>query len=45
MEEPLVSRDEVASLFFNVSDIARTLERIEDLLKEDGDDEEEADGG
>jgi hypothetical protein len=45
VDEPLVSRDEVASLFFNVSDIARTLERIELLLKEDDGGEEEADTG
>lgn len=46
IEEPLlVTRDEVASLFFNASDIARTLERIEELLREDENGEEEADGG
>jgi hypothetical protein len=40
-EEPS-SREEIAALLFNVSDIAASLEAIEGLLG--GDDEEEADG-
>lgn len=40
----MIDRDEVVALLFNVSDIAVTLTRIEDLLAgEDG--EEEADEG
>jgi hypothetical protein len=40
-EEPS-SREEIAALLFNVSDIAASLEAIEGLLGGDG--EEEADG-
>ena len=43
VEEPVIERAEVVALLFNVSDIARTLNRIERLLEED-DGEEEADG-
>jgi hypothetical protein len=41
-EEP-ISREEIAALLFNVSDIAASLEAIEALLGGD-DEEEEADG-
>ena len=41
MSEPLIDRDEVVALLFNVSDINVTLVRIERLLKGDGDDEAE----
>jgi hypothetical protein len=43
MEEPVIERAEVVALLFNVSDIASSLDRIEQLLGED-DGEEEADG-
>jgi hypothetical protein len=42
--EPVIERDEVIALLFNVSDIVASLSRIERLLEED-DGEEEADGG
>jgi hypothetical protein len=42
--EPLIDRDEIVALLFNVSDIATSLRRIERLL-EDEDGEEEADEG
>jgi hypothetical protein len=42
--DSLIEREEVVALLFNVSDIARTLARIEELLEED-DGEEEADEG
>jgi hypothetical protein len=41
--EKLISREEIAALLFNVSDIAASLEAIEALLGGD-DEEEEADG-
>jgi hypothetical protein len=41
----LIERDEVVALLFNVSDIAVTLTKIERLLSEDDDGEEEADQG
>ena len=41
----MISRDEVVALLFNVSDVARSLKRIEDLLEDDGGEEEEADEG
>jgi hypothetical protein len=44
MPEPLIERDEVVALLFNVSDIAVALGRIEGLLEGD-DGEEEADEG
>ena len=44
MAEPVIEREEVVALLFNVSDIVATLSRIERLLEED-DGEEEADGG
>ena len=43
MEESIISRDEVTALLFNVSDVARSLERIEGLIGGDGGEEEEAD--
>jgi len=43
--EDVIERDEVVALLFNVSDIAAALSRIERLLKEEDDGEEEADGG
>ncbi len=45
MPEPLIDRAEVVALLFNASDIAVTLTRIEQLLKEEDDGEEEADEG
>jgi hypothetical protein len=41
----VIEREEVVALLFNVSDIARVLDRIEQLLREDDDVEEEADEG
>jgi hypothetical protein len=43
MDDRLIERHEVVALLFNISDIARTLERLEKLLGDD--DEEEEDGG
>lgn len=43
MGEPLVERDEIVALLFNVSDIARSVDTIVSLLREDDDGEEEAD--
>ena len=43
MAEPVIERDEVVALLFNVSDLVALLTRIERLLG--GDDEEEADEG
>jgi hypothetical protein len=40
--EPLIEREEVVALLFNVSDVAQSLRNIE-LLLEDDDGEEEAD--
>lgn len=46
MEDELIARNEVQGLLFNVADIARSLERIEELLREgDDDDEETSDEG
>jgi hypothetical protein len=42
MSEPLINRDEVVALLFNVSDIAAAITNIEQLLFGD-DGEEEAD--
>ncbi len=44
MAEPLIERDEIVGLLFNVSDIAVTLTKIERLLG-GRDEEEEADEG
>lgn len=44
MPEPVIDRDEVVALLFNVSDIADSLQTIQRLL-EDEDGEEEADEG
>ncbi len=41
MTEPLLERAEIVALLFNVSDIAATLVRIEQLLMEDDGEEEE----
>jgi hypothetical protein len=47
MDEELISRGEIVALLFNVSDMARSLARIEGLLGGGDDDgeEEEADEG
>jgi hypothetical protein len=45
VEEEVISRDEVVALLFNVSDIARALERIEALIGGDDGEEEETDEG
>jgi hypothetical protein len=46
MRKPaVIDREEVVALLFNVSDIARSLERIEELLGGGDDEEEEADEG
>lgn len=45
MNEPLIDRDEIVALLFNVSDIVAILGRIERLLFEDDDGQEEADEG
>jgi len=42
--DPVIEREEVVALLFNVSDVARSLERIELLLGGD-DGEEETDEG
>jgi hypothetical protein len=42
--DPVIYREEVAALLFNVSDIVAALSRIEKLIGED-DGEEEADEG
>ena len=43
--EPVIERDEVVALLFNVSDIVEVLKRIENLLEEEDDGEaEETDG-
>jgi hypothetical protein len=43
VDEPVIERAEVVALLFNVSDIARSLARIERVLG--GDDGEEEDDG
>jgi hypothetical protein len=43
IEEEVISRDEVVALLFNVSDVARALERIEALIGGDDAEEEETD--
>jgi hypothetical protein len=43
IEEAVINRAEAAALLFNVSDIARSVERIEALLGGDDGEEEEAD--
>lgn len=40
VDQPVIERDEVVALLFNVSDIARVLDRIEILLGGDGGEEE-----
>jgi hypothetical protein len=44
-DDPLIHRDEVVALLFNVSDIAEALQNIERLLGGENDGEEEADEG
>ncbi|MEP7335420.1 MAG: hypothetical protein ABI717_06530 [Actinomycetota bacterium] len=44
MPDPVIEREEVVALLFNMSDAARSLERIELLLGGD-DGEEETDEG
>lgn len=43
MPEPVIERDEVVALLFNVSDIVMALERIERILRGGDNGEEEAD--
>ncbi len=43
MSEPVFEREEVVALLFNVSDIAATVSRIEGLLEEEDNGQEEAD--
>jgi hypothetical protein len=45
VEKGLISREEIVALLFNVSDVARSLERIEILMEGDDGEEEEADEG
>lgn len=45
MAEPIIDRDEVVALLFNVSDIAVTLTKIERLLGGEENGKEEADEG
>jgi hypothetical protein len=45
MPDPLIERDEVVALLFNVSDIAFALTNIERLPGDGDDGEEEADEG
>jgi hypothetical protein len=44
IDETLITRQEVVALPFNVSDIAASLERIEALLEEEEDGEEDNEG-
>jgi hypothetical protein len=41
VSEPLIEREEVVALLFNVSDIAATVARIQALLEGDDGEEEE----
>jgi hypothetical protein len=43
IDEEVIYRHEVVALLFNVSDVARSIERIEALLGGDDGEEEEAD--
>jgi hypothetical protein len=45
MKDEVISRDEVVALLFNVSDVARALERIEALIGGEDGEEEETDEG
>jgi hypothetical protein len=45
MNEPLIAREEVIALLFNVSDIVAALTRIERLLEDDDGEEEKAHEG
>jgi hypothetical protein len=42
--EPVIEREEVVALLFNVSDIVDVLKRIENLLEEGDGEAEETDG-
>jgi hypothetical protein len=42
--DPLIEREEVIALLFNVSDIAETIWRIERILEEDDGEEEDHEG-
>ena len=44
MTEPVIERDEAVALLFNVSDIAESLRRIEQLLEDDHGEEEDHEG-
>jgi len=44
VSEPLIERDEIVALLFNVSDIATSLSRIQALLEGDDGEEEESEG-
>jgi hypothetical protein len=44
VSEPLIERDEVVALLFNVSDISSSLSRIRLLLEGDDGEEEEPEG-
>ena len=41
--EPVIEREEIVALLFNVSDIVDVLKRIENLLEEDDGEAEEGD--
>jgi hypothetical protein len=45
VDDPVIDRDEVVALLFNVSDIAVSLRNIERPLAGENDGEEEADEG
>ena len=40
MADPLIERDEIVALLFNVSDIASTLDEIKRFLEDDNGEEE-----
>jgi hypothetical protein len=44
MVDPVINRDEVVGLLFNVSDIALILDRIKRLLEEDDGEEDDESG-
>jgi len=41
VDEPVIEREEVVALLFNVSDVQMTLLRVEALLQEDDDEAQE----
>ena len=45
MADPLIERDEIVALLFNVADIAASAYGIESMLRGEDDGEEEADEG